>query len=718
MEQIISNQNSLELSERKTNAPTAAAPNGVSMLPKTFLQKNILLFVAFGWAGVTAAATFGLWLLGFFESWQAVLFGLRLTDETALLALPVWAAAMIFAAAGFLIAFLFHRRILFAPRVFYTIAALLMLYLIIGAVAARLWQLNVLAVPTVFTVVLTAILLQTHALHQLNRQLTAYIRRTAMATHLLEGARAESRLNNSLQLLQAVLPLEEIVIFKLDKNADLNPVGRARDSNSLEKSGITGAARQNHDEWREGVELCDAALTTGEPTVQELNEATHAARVAVPLVHEDLVLGAMLVRYRENYEPADKQLLTAFAAQLARNFQRQEVRRGDRQPKFSDFFSTVAAEHRLESFRTVSGLITEQQFGSLAFAEMVDGYAIAYLDGTLAYVNREMKKAAQITSEHTKQLDLFGLLDRFKGGIFDDPRIAVRRVMQSGEAYRHEIFVESRTQTLDLQITLVNEPVIGKSVHETQAISNNPLCLIVTVRDISAHKENERLRSDMVNLMSHELRTPITSINGFAELLMLEDSIPEESQEFLRIISTESQRLSRMLNTFLAVSKLEQGDKREVIKVPIKLDAMVHEVLMTFQPEARKKRIRLVEQANTHLPPVTGDKGLMTKVVTHLVDNAIKYSPERTTVTVSTVLEADAVRVVVEDRGYGIPAESIEKIWEKFYRVMRDGQDKDETSTGLGLSFVKEVVEQHDGQVSVESELNQGSKFSFTLPRL
>ena len=109
---------------------------------------------------------------------------------------------------------------------------------------------------------------------------------------------------------------------------------------------------------------------------------------------------------------------------------------------------------------------------------------------------------------------------------------------------------------------------------------------------------------------------------------------------------------------------------------------------------------------------------MITRAVTHLVDNAIKYSPERTTVTVSTALEADAVRILVEDRGYGIPHDSLEKIWSKFYRVPREGQDKNETSTGLGLSFVKEVVEQHGGAVFVESEANQGSKFSFTLPRL
>ena len=222
----------------------------------------------------------------------------------------------------------------------------------------------------------------------------------------------------------------------------------------------------------------------------------------------------------------------------------------------------------------------------------------------------------------------------------------------------------------------------------------------------------------MISLMSHELRTPLTSINGFAELLVIDDKIPEESREFLQIISNESQRMSRMIDTFLSVTQLERADKKDVSKIAVRLDEVVRETLTVMQPVAKKKRIRLVDQPNGQIPPVAADKSLITQAVSKLVDNAIRYSPERTTVNISTLLEAEAVRVVVEDRGYGVPQESIDRIWEKFYRVARDGQEKDEDSTGLGLAFVKEVVEQHGGSVAVESEVGRGSKFSFALPRL
>src|SRR6185295_16659017 len=162
-------------------------------------------------------------------------------------------------------------------------------------------------------------------------------------------------------------------------------------------------------------------------------------------------------------------------------------------------------------------------------------------------------------------------------------------------------------------------------------------------------------------------------INGFAELLAVDESLPAESREFLQIITNESQRMSRMIDTFLSVTQLERADKKEIVHVALRLDELVREVINTMQPVAKKKRIRLAEQPTGTIPPVSADKSLITQVLMKLLDNAIRYSPERTTVTLSAVLEAETVRVIVEDRGYGVPQESIDRIWEKFYRVARDG---------------------------------------------
>lgn len=196
------------------------------------------------------------------------------------------------------------------------------------------------------------------------------------------------------------------------------------------------------------------------------------------------------------------------------------------------------------------------------------------------------------------------------------------------------------------------------------------------IKDLTLIKEYDQLKSDMISLMSHELRTPLTSINGFAELLTQDEELPEQAREFVTIIANESQRLSRMINTFLAVTKLQRKDRQDVFKIPLRLDEVVRETVASMQPVAKKRRIRLVELPTQALPPVAADKSMITQAVKNLVGNAIKYSPERTTVTVSTALEAEAVRLSVEDRGFGIPAEAKDRVWEKFYRVVREGQEK------------------------------------------
>src|SRR5207237_9367793 len=117
---------------------------------------------------------------------------------------------------------------------------------------------------------------------------------------------------------------------------------------------------------------------------------------------------------------------------------------------------------------------------------------------------------------------------------------------------------------------------------------------------------------------------------------------------------------------------------QEATKDALSLEQAVSETVAAMQPIAKKKRIRFIEQGNGRIPPVAADKSLITQAIAKLLDNSIRYSPERTAITVSTMLEAEAVRVIVEDRGYGVPAESIDRIWEKFYRVARDGQEKDE----------------------------------------
>jgi two-component system phosphate regulon sensor histidine kinase PhoR len=217
--------------------------------------------------------------------------------------------------------------------------------------------------------------------------------------------------------------------------------------------------------------------------------------------------------------------------------------------------------------------------------------------------------------------------------------------------------------------------------------------------------------------MSHELRTPITSIQGFADMIAYEEGISEAAREYVSIISNESKRASSLLSNFLSATDLQQKDKEELFISSVKLDDLVEEVLEEMKDKAKKKRIRLIKNTGSSVPPVSADRGLIIKAIYHLVDNAVKYSPKRSSVVVSTIAEDDFIKVEVEDRGYGIAVDEQEKIWQKFYRAVRDGHDKEEESTGLGLSIVKEIIEKHKGNVEVQSKVGLGSKFIIRIPR-
>ena len=647
------------------------------------------------------------WAAGWLASLQAAFLLARPSEANAAAAPQLWLGALMILATGLSAGFATARA--GAKRLLPFLGGGLLVLAGFSLLVSRYLHIDIAFAPMAVAALVSLIAVQLRRLWMIDSRLTRNVHQSASQVSLLEGGSAEARLMSGLKLLETVLPMDEAVIFHPDENGQLAPAARLRaaaTSGSLETD--RNAA------WRGGVKLCERAVAAGKMLATSNENDDAPSSVALPLRHEGRPVGALLVRLRENFDKSDCPLLMAVGEQLTRNFQRDEARKRAVPHDFMTLISARAAESRLESFGVLSGLLTEQRFGAEVLSEASDGHAVAYLDGTLAYVNPPLLRAARLLEKEARALDLFGLLDRFRGGVFDEPSIAVRRVLQTGDAYERELnFPERNNQALELRIALVTERT-GKNGNG----SAQPLCLAVTVRDVTRIKEYEKLKSDMISLMSHELRTPITSINGFAELLMNDEAIPMESREFLSIINSESQRLSRMINTFLAVTQLEAADKQEVLKIPLRLDDVVRETLTSLQPVAKKKRIRLIEQPSQRLPPVAADRSLITQVVTNLVGNAIKYSPERTSVTVSTALEADTVRLCVEDRGYGIPPEAVDRVWEKFYRVARDGQEKDEESTGLGLSFVREVVEQHGGTVTLESEVGRGSKFSFTLPRL
>jgi len=656
-------------------------------------------------AAAAALLSSALWLTGLLESLQNAFLVVPKTQEVFLIRPGFWLGTLMIGAVSLAVAAAFARfggrgAFPFVGGGFLGLAAL-------SLAASRFFLLDILFVPMAFASVLAAITMQINRLRREDIGLTVKLLRSSSRMESTGSDDAEHRLLSGLKLIDTVLSPTEAVVFRRDSMGHLVSSARLRSATSnLAETGRNSA-------WRGGVGLCERSMAAGELLVERIENSETgltSANVALPLRHEDRTVGALLLRMPRDFVEDDRALLMAVGGQMARNLQREEVHASNRKLNPFGFFSARAARRKLHSLYVLNGTMVEHSVGVNALSEIADGVALAYLDGRIAHVNKRLLALAGMSENKASSISFLELLDHFRGGVFDEPAIAVRRVLQTGEPYERELQLGDRNETHGLRISLV--------ANQSRDGASQPLCLALVLKDLTVLKEHEQLKSDMISLMSHELRTPLTSINGFAELLTTDETLPEQTKEFVTIIANEAQRMSRMINTFLTVTQLQRKDRQEVLKIPLRLDEVVKETIVSLQPVAKKRRIRLVEQPTGRLPPVAADKSMITQAIKNLVGNAIKYSPERTTVTVSTMLEADTVRLCVEDRGYGIPAESKDRVWEKFYRVVREGEDKDEESTGLGLSFVREVVEQHGGAVGLESEVGRGSKFSFTLPRL
>lgn len=239
--------------------------------------------------------------------------------------------------------------------------------------------------------------------------------------------------------------------------------------------------------------------------------------------------------------------------------------------------------------------------------------------------------------------------------------------------------------------------------------------VVAVMRDITERKKLEQMRTEFVANVSHELRTPLTSLKGFLETL-LEGAAddPETCRRFLKIMQEETERLTRLIDDLLHLSKIEE---RRVVHrwQPVDVGALINRVVSLFQPQAAEKGVTLAAAVPAGLPFTYGDPDLLAQVLINLVDNAVKYTPSGGRITVRAREEKGELRVEVEDTGIGIPPESLPRVFERFYRVDK-ARSRELGGVGIGLAIVKHIVRAHGGKIGVESTPGRGSLFYFTLP--
>ncbi|MBN1870951.1 MAG: HAMP domain-containing protein [Candidatus Omnitrophica bacterium] len=238
---------------------------------------------------------------------------------------------------------------------------------------------------------------------------------------------------------------------------------------------------------------------------------------------------------------------------------------------------------------------------------------------------------------------------------------------------------------------------------------------VFVFHDITELKRLEEIRKDFVANVSHELRTPISSIKGYAETLLdgKVDS-PDNIKEFLGIIYQDSNRLANLIDDLLDLSKIESG-KMKMEFEPLRIGLIANRCKNVLEKSAKEKSVSIKSNISDNLPKVLGDEKRLSQVLLNLLDNAVKYTSDGGSVTVSADRKEKFVQVDITDTGIGISEKDLPRIFERFYRVDK-ARSRELGGTGLGLSIVKHIIQAHNGQIWVQSTLGQGSTFSFTIP--
>jgi len=261
----------------------------------------------------------------------------------------------------------------------------------------------------------------------------------------------------------------------------------------------------------------------------------------------------------------------------------------------------------------------------------------------------------------------------------------------------------------------------GALHHRLEVTSRDELGDLAEEVNIMAQKleELDQMKQDFVSNVTHELRSPLTSLRGYVEFLLRGDAgaLNEEQTEQLIVVKNNAARLAKFIDNLLDVAKIE-ASKTELHPESVSLQKLCREMLVLFRPQAHEKNIEFAGAVPENVSPVWADADKTSEILINLLSNAFKFTPPQGRVTLSASDEGELVHVSVRDTGIGIPAASLQSVFNKFEQVKpTEGLVRKTKGTGLGLTIVKGFVEAQQGKVWLESQLNVGTTVHFTLPK-
>jgi len=347
-------------------------------------------------------------------------------------------------------------------------------------------------------------------------------------------------------------------------------------------------------------------------------------------------------------------------------------------------------------------LLSDSRFVNKSLRSVGDGLLVAGMGGQIVFVNR---RATEILGMKERSLLGSSLMGRLGQPEKTMPETLERLLVDRATVERETTFGGSSAKHFILRLS----PVCENGEDRGAVVG-----IVASLSDITKQRELQQMKTEVMSLVTHELRTPLTAIQGMSEVLAQFDVDPDRRREMHLAINEESKRLARMIDEYLDITRLEAG-ARPLRKTTLRVDTLVERVLLLLGPLASSHSIPLATEFDKDLPVVIADPDLLAQAVTNVIANAIKYSPPSEEIRVSVRTDGSDLVIEVADKGYGIASEDVERIFEKFYRVPRV-ESADEPGTGLGLAFVREIMDSHGGYVTVESEVGVGSTFTLRLP--
>ena len=349
-------------------------------------------------------------------------------------------------------------------------------------------------------------------------------------------------------------------------------------------------------------------------------------------------------------------------------------------------------------------LLARMGFINRILSSMDEGVLVADLTGRIVFANREAQQ-------------LFGSEEQELSGKYFAEFLATRgklEIQRLNDAISTALDGKGAQMEFEISKPEPRHFLLLLSALATNLEDSSAIGVVALISDITKRVELDRMKTETLQLVSHELRTPLTSIQGLSDVLLKFPVAAEESREMVGVINAEAVRLGETINRYLDLTRLESGAQPLRLS-PIRCSELVADCIRKLSVFATERTVRLKSEVEPELPLLQADEQLLTQALTNLLSNAIKYSPPETEVVIAARANQTNLVISVRDQGFGIEPEAQERIFEKFFRLERDTSSSI-VGTGLGLPLVKEIVEQHGGQIFVESIPGAGSTFSISLP--